>query len=220
MERQEGDSVIKVEGIRKRIRHRIVLDQIDLNVPPGRIYGLTGPNGSGKSMLLRVVCGLVRPDQGKVRVFGEAIGEEVEFPRDTGALIDTPGFLLHYTGMRNLHLLALIRNRVTREQIVNTMRLVGLDPEDPRPVRAYSTGMRQRLGLAQALMENPKLLILDEPTSALDREGVQNIHRLLKDMKDKGVTILLASHSKDEMIQLCDATFLMEDGHLFAHDLS
>jgi ABC-2 type transport system ATP-binding protein len=187
-----------------------------LEVPVGQIYRLSGPNGAGKSIFLRVICGLVRPDEGGVSVFGEKIGKDVEFPRETGALIESPGLLPHYSGFENLRLLAMIHNQVAREDIAVTMRLVGLDPNDRRPVRTYSTGMCQRLGIAQALMEKPRLLLLDEPTTSLDRDGVRDVHRLLLDLRSTGVTILLTSHSQAELQALCDTTFVMERGRLTA----
>lgn len=206
--------VIEVTDISKTIGAHRILDGLSLEVPSGAIYGISGHNGAGKSMLLRIVAGLVRHDQGSVRVFGETVGEEVEFPRDTGAIIDQPGFLPHYSGSKNLHLLAMIRNQITHDQIAETLQRVGLDPADSRPVRTYSTGMRQRLGLAQAIMEQPRLLLLDEPTSGIDRAGVAHVHDLLRTLRAQGVTILLTSHSQDEITLLCDRAYVLERGTL------
>lgn len=214
MHEEKAKLVIAVTDVSKQIGNQRVLDNVNLQVPTGQIYGLSGPNGSGKSMLLRVICGLVHPTAGEVRVFGARIGSDVEFPRDTGALIETPGFLPNYGGLKNLQLLAMIRNCITKQDIVSTIRRVGLNPDDPRPVRTYSTGMRQRLGLAQALMEKPRLLLLDEPTNSLDLDGIREIHRLLKELKLQGVTILLTSHSQEEIQALCDAAFMMDKGRL------
>lgn len=212
--------VTVVEGVSKRIGSRLILEDVCLQMSAGQSYGISGPNGSGKSMLLRVICGLVRPTTGRVQVFGEEIGTEVEFPKETGALIETPGFLPNYSGFVNLQFLAMIRNQITKDEIAATIRLVGLNPEDRRPVRTYSTGMRQRLGIAQALMERPRLLILDEPSNGLDREGIRDIHRILKELKSQGVTILLTSHSREEIQTLCDASFLMDTGNLTCADFS
>ncbi|MDH5506974.1 MAG: ATP-binding cassette domain-containing protein [Anaerolineae bacterium] len=211
------NSVISVMGVSKRIGKRQILDEVDLEVPAGKIYGISGQNGAGKSMLLRVICGLVHPSQGTVSVFGEQIGKETEFPKETGALIDRPGFLLNYSGPRNLELLAMIRDVVTKHQISEALRLVGLDPHDGRPVRTYSTGMRQRLGIAQAIMEKPQLLLLDEPTNGVDREGVRELHQFFKGLKANGVTILLTSHSREELHELCDDAFLVEQGRLMSN---
>lgn len=205
---------IEVKGASKWFRKHLILDQVDLVVPVGRIYGIRGPNGAGKSTLLRVICGLVLLNQGEVRVFGQRIGSEMEFPPATGALIERPGFLPHYSGRQNLQLLAMIRNQIGEGEIAAVLRQVGLDPEDRRPVRTYSTGMKQRLGIAQAIMENPRLLLLDEPTNGLDLDGIREVHHLLKDLKADGVTILLVSHSLEELASLCDDIFMMDKGRL------
>jgi len=205
---------VLVENVSKQISKRVILDHVSLTVPPAQIYGISGPNGAGKSMLLRLISGLVHPSEGKVFVFGKEIGREAEFPEQTGAAIERPGFLTHYSALRNLELLASIRNQITKNEIVATLRLVGLNPDDARPVRTYSTGMLQRLGLAQALMEKPKLLLLDEPTSSLDRRGIADIHEVLKSLRAEGITILLTSHSADELKNICDVVFWMEKGYL------
>jgi ABC-2 type transport system ATP-binding protein len=210
----KSEMVISLAGVSKQIRDHLILDDIHLDVPPGYISGISGRNGSGKSMLLRVICGLVHPTRGRVSVFGKEIGKEVEFPGETGVLIETPGFLPHYSGSRNLELLAMIRNCISKKDIAEMIRLVGLNPDDPKPVRTYSTGMRQRLGIAQAIMEKPRLLLLDEPTNGLDREGIKDVHRLLKELKADGVTILLTSHSRDEIDELCDAEYEIDLGRL------
>lgn len=210
----QRESVIEVNAVSKQIRRHLILDNITLQVLAKQTIGISGPNGSGKSMLLRVISGLVRPTRGTVRVFGKLIGKESEFPPLTGALIETPGFLPQYSGFKNLHLLAMLRNEITSADIQATLRRVGLDPTDPRAVKTYSTGMRQRLGLAQAVMEKPRLLLLDEPTNGLDREGMREIYRLLQELKTEGVTILLTSHSREEMQILCDAVFHLEHGLL------
>lgn len=219
MSAKDDSSAIQVTGVSKRIGSRSILEDVHLQVPAARIYGISGQNGSGKSILLRIICGLVRPTQGQVRVFGEQIGKEVEFPQATGALIESPGFLPNYSGLANLHLLAMIRDQITRKDLAATIQAVGLDPEDNRPVRTYSTGMRQRLGIAQALMEHPRLLTLDEPSNGLDLDGIRDVHRLLKALHSEGVTILLTSHSREEIRDLCDVAFFMDKGHLFPYPL-
>jgi len=206
--------VIQLDAVSKTIRDRLILDHVSLDVPGGAIYGIRGPNGAGKSMLLRIVCGLVIPTGGTVRVFGQVIGKDREFPDYTGAMIDAPGFLPHHSGRKNLELLAMIRRQIGPDEVRDAIRRVGLDPGDRRPVRQYSTGMRQRLGLAQAIMEHPKLLVLDEPTRGIDVQGVEDVHRLLKDLKEEGVTILLTSHDEAETRLLCDEVFLLDGGRL------
>lgn len=205
---------IEVEGVTLRIGSRKVLEDVTMRVAPSQRVGLVGPNGAGKSMLLRVICGLVRPSAGRVRVWGKEIGREVEFPPDTGALIESPGFLPQYSGFRNLWLLAMIRNAISPQDVREAMRRVGLDPDDPRPVRAYSTGMRQRLGLAQAIMERPRLLLLDEPTSNIDPEGMEEIHRLLLELNAEGVTWVITSHRMAEVERLCEVVYEMDRGRI------
>jgi len=214
MEEVDRRQVVILEDVTKVIRNRTILEDVSLEIPSSKIYGLGGPNGSGKSMLLRVISGLVYPTEGKVLVFGKEVGRDIEFPDKTGVLIEKPGFLTYLSGARNLELLASIRNEIGREEIIETLKLVGLNPDDKRPVRAYSTGMIQRLGLAQALMEHPELLLLDEPTSNLDREGIAAVHEVLKDLKNKGITILITSPNMEELKRICDAVFWIESGHL------
>ncbi len=210
----EAKEVIAVQDVTKRIGKRTILDRISLSVPVAQIYGISGPNGAGKSVLLRVISGLVRASEGEVIVFGERIGQDTEFPRLTGILIDRPGFLSNYSGLKNLELLASIRNQITRDEIISVLDIVGLSPEDTRVTRTYSTGMLQRLGIAQAIMEKPKLLLLDEPTNSLDRQGVSDIHAILKRLRLEGVTILLTSHSTEELESLCDVVYWIERGRL------
>ncbi len=205
---------ISIRGLAKQIGNRLILDDINLDVPIGEFYGILGPNGAGKSILLRTICGLVLPTKGEIYVFGERIGKDIEFPRDLGALIEGPGLLPQYNGFRNLELLSKIRNRIDKSRIVESIRLVGLDPYDRRPTKAYSTGMRQRLGIALAIMEKPKLLILDEPISGLDPQGIDDIHEVLKIIHDEGNTILITSHSREEIDLLCDKAFIITTGIL------
>jgi len=210
----ENNTVVAIRSVSKTLRQRLVLDKINLEVTSGELVGIYGPNGSGKSMLLRVISGLVLPDSGEVYVFGKRLGNDMEFSPDLGALIDGPGFLLDRSGLYNLQLLASICNVITPQRIVEVLRQVGLDPGDNRPVRTYSTGMRQRLGVAQAIMENPRLLLLDEPTSALDPEGVADIYGLLQELNGEGCTIILISHNQIEIQHLCRRIYRMQAGLL------
>ncbi len=203
---------VAVEAVSKKLRGLQVLENVNLLVSVGEIIGIYGANGSGKSMLLRVIGGLVLPDKGTVNVFGKSIGRDTEFPPEMGALIDGPGFLLDYTGMYNLELLASIRNHVSKADIRKVIELVDLDPDDSRPVKTYSTGMRQRLGIAQAILENPKLVLLDEPTSALDADGTKRVHNLLRELQASGITIIIVSHKPDEIEDLCSHIYEMRTG--------
>lgn len=209
---------IRLDKVSKQIKGHQILEDVSLVMPSGVIYGIRGPNGAGKSILLRIICGLVFPTRGIVEVMGQIIGQEREFPENTGALIDTPGFIPHHSGRKNLELLAMIRNQIGPDDIREAMLRVGLDPDDRRPVRQYSTGMRQRLGLAQAIMEHSRLLILDEPTRGIDTQGTSDVHQLLRNLRDQGVTILLTSHSEDEVRVLCDKLFLLDHGSLKVDD--
>ena len=208
------DIIINVKGIHKQFKQHLVLNGLDFKIPAGQIYAICGKNGSGKSVFLRILTGLMFPSSGKVTIFNQSIGVDVEFPSSTGALIDHPGFLLNESGKRNLQLLAKISGNVTPEKIDETMRFVGLDPDDRKPFKTYSVGMRQRLGLAQAIMEDPDLLILDEPTAGLDFDGQREIYEYLIELRNQGKTILITSHSQGEITLLCDKAFLMKDGKL------
>ena len=206
--------VIFARGITRRFGKKTVLQDLDFELPQGCIYGISGRNGTGKSVLLRILTGLVLPDAGEVFVFGRQVGREVEFAPSTGALIDRPGFLMNASGYRNLQLLASIRGLASAQKLVETLNFVGLDPHDRKPVATYSTGMRQRLGLAQAIMEDPDLLILDEPTNGLDDVGQREIYGYLVELRAQGKTILLTSHNRDELRILCDRVFYLQAGSL------
>ncbi len=206
--------IINAQDIHKRFGDKQVLDGLDFELPAGQIYAICGKNGSGKSVFLRILTGLMFPTSGQVTIFGQRIGPEVEFPAHTGALIDHPGFLLNESGRRNLLLLAKISGKATPEKIDETLRFVDLDPGDRKPFKTYSVGMRQRLGLAQAIMEDPELLILDEPTAGLDFDGQREIYEYLIELRKQGKTILITSHSQGEIKLLCDKAFLMKEGKL------
>ena len=206
--------IINAQDIHKHFGDKQVLDGLDFQLPAGQIYAICGRNGSGKSVFLRILTGLMFPTSGQVTIFGQRIGPDVEFPSHTGALIDHPGFLLNESGWRNLVLLAKISGKVTLEKIDETMRFVGLDPRDRNPFKTYSVGMRQRLGLAQAIMEDPELLILDEPTAGLDFDGQREIYEYLIELRKQGKTILITSHSQGEIKLLCDQAFLLKDRKL------
>lgn len=214
MQNTRNDLVISVKGIVKHFGSKAVLNQVDFELPAGQIYAISGANGSGKSVFLRILVGLMRPDRGNVAIFGKQVGTEVEFPGSTGALIDRPGFLLNESGLSNLLLLAKISGGASLEKVRDTMRSVGLDPDDRKPCRTYSVGMTQRLGLAQAMMEDPDLLILDEPTAGVDFDGQREIYNYLIDLRKQGKTILLTSHNQAEVKLLCDRAFLLTNGRL------
>ena len=183
--------VIKLTNVSKVIKKAKVLDNVNLELTSGKVYGLKGKNGSGKTMLMRVICGLISATEGTVEIDGKILGKDMTFPDSVGVLIENPAFIGNYTGFKNLKVLASIQNRVDDEHIREVIRQVGLDPDLKRHVRKYSLGMRQRLGLAQAIMENPKILILDEPFNGLDKDGVKEMREYLLSYKEQGKTILI-----------------------------
>ena len=206
------DIAIRVEGVYKRFGTDTVLKDISRSFERGRIHGIVGNNGSGKTVLMKCICGFLIPDGGSITVNGERVGVDVDFPRDMGLIIETPGFLPNVTGMKNLEILASLNKKIGLEEIAAAIRRVGLDPLMKKPVGKYSLGMRQRLGIAQAIMEDPALLILDEPLNGLDKHGVREMRQLIKGLKEQGKTILLASHNQGDIDELCDTVCEMDAG--------
>ena len=207
-------STIEIKNLTKRYGEAEVLSNINMKLESGKIYGLVGRNGSGKTMLMKHILGFVKATQGTILINGKAVGENDDMQENIGAIIENPGFLPEYSGFTNLKLLAMIQGKIKDEQIKDAIRLVGLDPESKKAVGKYSLGMRQRLGLAQALMENPDILILDEPMNGLDKNGVQEMRGLFEQMKNEGKLIILASHNREDIDVLCDEVYEMENGIL------
>ena len=208
-----NNKVVEITNLTKDIKGIKILNNINLNLEIGKAYGIIGRNGSGKSMLFKAICGLINATSGDIKVFNKPI-KDGSFPDDTGIIIEHPGFLPQYSAFKNLKILASINNKISDEKINETISLVGLDPNNKKSVKKYSLGMKQRLGIAQALMESPKLLILDEPMNGLDLEGVKQIRKILLELKSKSVTILLASHNSDDISEICDYVYTMENGVL------
>ena len=198
---------------KKYVKHRII-DSITCKFEPGTIYGLVGPNGSGITTLMRCICGFARSSGGEIIVDGEQVVKDVDFAPKTGIIIEVPGFLLQLSAIRNLKILANVSQEVSSRQIIEIMKLVGLDPYEKKPVSKYSLGMRQRLGIAQAIMENPNNLILDEPFNGLDNSGIKEVYELLKKFKYDGKTIVLVSHSMIDISSTCDVVFEIKNGKL------
>jgi ABC-2 type transport system ATP-binding protein len=195
---------VHVKNLCKSFGKQVVLDEVSLHIPPGKSLGIVGNNGSGKTVLMKCICGFLKPDSGEITVDGKRIGVDVDFPESLGMIIETPGFIPYMTGFKNLKLLAGIKGRITKADILNTLERVGLDPALKKPVSKYSLGMRQRLGIAQAIMESPNVLILDEPFNGLDRQGVEQMRRLIAELKGEGKALLLASHNPADIEMLCD----------------
>ena len=206
--------IIEVRGLSLTIGKTAILNDVTVSLEAGKIHGLIGRNGSGKTMLMKCICGFIRPTRGVVVVDGKRVGKDVDFPKNMGIIIETPGFIPYYSGYKNLKLLAGLRNKIGKEEIIQAMERTGLDPKLKRHVKKYSLGMRQRLGLAQAIMEDPDILILDEPMNGLDKDGVDDMRRYLIDLREQGKTILIASHSSEDISVLCDAVYEMEKGVL------
>lgn len=206
--------MIQVHNVDLIIKKTHILQEVSVSFEKGKIHGLIGRNGSGKTMLMKCICGFVKPTSGEIIVSGKRIGKDCDFPDNTGIIIETPGFIPYYSGYKNLKLLADLRGKITKDDIRKTMEQVGLDPNLKRHVRKYSLGMRQRLGLTQAIMENPDLLILDEPMNGLDKEGVADMRQYLLNLKEQGKTILIASHSAEDIDVLCDTVYEMDKGRL------
>ena len=202
---------IVVKRVYKSFGKHVVLENVSFQVKQGQIFGLVGNNGSGKTVLMKCICGFLKADQGEILVNGKRIGVEVDFPESIGAIIETPGFISDLTGFQNLKLLASLKGKIERQEIMESMKRVGLQPGMKKPVSKYSLGMRQRLGIAQAIMENPDILILDEPFNGLDKEGVLRMRELLKELKKQGKAMILASHNGQDIEELCDVVHDMEE---------
>lgn len=195
---------IVINDVTKKLSHNIVLDNINLELESGKIYGFVGKNGSGKTMLMRAVCGLILPTSGSIEIDGKTLGKEISFPESVGVLIENPGFIPGYNGYRNLKVLAQIQNKISDDDITETLKSVGLDPDEKKSYRKYSLGMKQKLGIAAAIMENPELLILDEPFNGLDEETVDKIRKLILDKKSDKNLIILSCHDSEEIEKICD----------------
>lgn len=203
---------LEIKNITKVIDGIKVLDSITLSMERGKIYGLRGRNGSGKTMIMKAVCGLIRVKEGEIWIDGELLGKKYDFPKSIGALIETPGFVENYSGYSNLKMLADMKGFIGKKEIEMIMERVGLDPKEKKKVKKYSLGMRQKLGIAAALMEHPELIVLDEPTNALDEESVQVLHCLLQEEKDRGALIMISSHDEEELKLLCDEIYIVNAG--------
>ncbi len=209
MEQKAG---IEVAHVSKAFGKEKVLSDVSFVIPPGTIYGIAGNNGSGKTVLMKCICGFMRPDSGSIRVNGKQVGRECDFPDGLGVIIETPGFLPNVSGYKNLKILASLKAQIGKQEIRKTLQRVGLDPAMRKAVSNYSLGMRQRLGIAQAIMEDPDVLVLDEPFNGLDKEGAAQMRELFKELGRQGKAILLASHNVQDMEILCDEVHEMEDG--------
>lgn len=209
-----SENIVEMKHLVKKFNEETVLDNVTISFERGKIHGIIGRNGSGKTMMLKMICGFIPPSSGEIYVNNKIIGKDTDIPDNLGAIIESPGFLPNYDGFHNLKFLAAIRGKISDEQVREAIKTVGLDPDSKKHVGKYSLGMRQRLGIAQVIMEDPELIILDEPFNALDISGVEEMRNLFLSLKEKGKTILIASHSKEDVDFLCDTVIRMDKGKI------
>lgn len=205
------ESIIKLVNVSKSFHGVDLLSNINVSIEPGEIVGFIGRNGSGKSVLFKLIAGIYKPDNGDIYVRGEKLGDTSDFPQDTGILIDSPGFIDIYTGFQNLKYLAAIQNKIEEKTIIQYMELVGLEPYNKTRVKNYSLGMKQKLAIAQAIMEDQDILLLDEPFNALDEQSHSKMLYLVKELQKEGKTILLTSHNFDDISYVCQEQYKIQD---------
>ncbi|HEV6014502.1 TPA: ABC transporter ATP-binding protein [Streptococcus pneumoniae] len=206
------NEIIILKNIELKLKKTCVFQNLNFSCKQGEIIGITGANGSGKSVLFKLIAGLYSPSYGEVLINGENIVPERKIPANLGALIEEPGFINYYSGFKNLQYLASIRGVVGNQEINDTLKIVGLYEQKDQKVKTYSLGMRKKLGITQAIMENPSILLLDEPMNALDKSSVENMRTLFRKLSsEKGTTILIASHSEEDIRILCDKVYAIED---------
>ena len=207
-------TIIELDRVSKAFARRTILNDATLTIEAGHSVGIVGSNGSGKSVLFQIICGFLTPDSGTVRVRGNMLGGNRDFPENMGVLINSPGFISLDTGLQNLRYLAGIRGVIGDREIRSAMKKVGLDPDDRTRVEHYSLGMKQKLGLAQAIMEGQDILILDEPFNALDYKTYNDVKEIIRTLQAEGKTILMTSHNYEDIETLCDEVYVLEDGNL------
>lgn len=210
----EKSDYVRMDRVTKKFGSEVVLKETTMAMSRGKVYGIVGNNGSGKTVLMKCICGFLPVTSGSICVGEKYIGRDTDFPESLGLIIETPGFLTEYTGKKNLEIIADLNRKISAGEIRRVLQRVGLDPDLKKPVAKYSLGMRQRLGIAQAIMEDPDFLILDEPFNGLDKRGVVDIRSILLDLKRRGKTILLASHNSGDINLLCDEVYEIDAGIL------
>lgn len=206
--------MIQLQNVTKRIKENTVLDNVSYTFKSGFVYGLYGQNGSGKTMLLRAISGLINLDSGSIFIDGEKLHDKIEFPPETGIVIENMELLPECSAKRNLQMLAKIKNTADEKDIIFSLERVGLDPDSDKKVKKFSLGMKQRLNIAQAIFENQKIILLDEPTNALDEEAVQLIYKIIREEKSRGATIIVATHHKEDLKEVCDVILKIAEGKI------
>lgn len=215
--KNENENYIVVQNVSKKIGHDYVLSDISMELKKGTVYGFAGHNGSGKTMMMRIICGLVMATEGEVIIDSKQIGKDISFPKSVGALIEAPAFLDQYNAFQNLKHIAELDRLIDDEKIHETIKEVGLENAEKKKYRKYSLGMKQRLGIALAIMEDPEILILDEPTNALDKDGVETVKEIIEKRKKNAVTIV-ASHEESVLKEIADEIFVFSDGKMVEHE--
>lgn len=208
---------ITIRNLSKTIKNNTVINDISMELHSGTVYGFKGINGSGKTMLMGLICGLIRPTQGEIRINGKTLGRDISFPESIGVFLENPAFLDAYSAFHNLKLLASIKSIAQDEDIRDTLLRVGLEPDSRKKYKKFSLGMKQRLGIAAAIMEKPEIVILDEPTNSLDEDGVELVKRIVREEKDRGALVIISCHDAEILKGLSDETFLLEQGRLTEH---
>lgn len=206
--------MIQLQNVTKRIKENTVLDNVSYTFKSGFVYGLYGQNGSGKTMLLRAISGLINLDSGSIFIDGEKLHDKIEFPPETGIVIENMELLPECSAKRNLQMLAKIKNIADEKDIIFSLERVGLDPDSDKKVKKFSLGMKQRLNIAQAIFENQKIILLDEPTNALDEEAVQLIYKIIREERSRGATIIVATHHKEDLKEVCDVILKIAEGKI------
>lgn len=206
--------MIQLQNVTKRIKENTVLDNVSYMFKSGFVYGLYGQNGSGKTMLLRAISGLINLDSGSIFIDGEKLHDKIEFPPETGIVIENMELLPECSAKRNLQMLAKIKNIADEKDISFSLERVGLDPDSDKKVKKFSLGMKQRLNIAQAIFENQKIILLDEPTNALDEDAVQLIYKIIREEKSRGATIIVATHHKEDLKEVCDVILKIAEGKI------
>lgn len=205
---------IEVSNVTKQFAGEVILENVQLKVAQGKSVGIVGGNGSGKSLLFKLICGFEKPTSGQVKIRQQVLGEKLDFPENVGVFINEPGYIELFSGYKNLQFLAAINNKISAKEIKKTMELVGLNPSNKTKLKDYSLGMKQKLGIAQAIMENQDILIFDEPFNALDYKTYQDMKSIIQQLKEQGKTILLTSHHFADIEELCDEVYVIEEGQL------
>lgn len=208
---------IKISHVSKTIKNNPVIKDVSMELQSGAVYGFKGINGSGKTMLMRLISGLIRPSQGEISMNGKILGKDISFPNSIGVFLENPAFLDAYSGFNNLKLLASIKSVASNEDIRNTLLRVGLDPDSNKKYKKYSLGMKQRLGIAAAIMEKPEIVILDEPTNSLDEDGVDLVKHIVRNEKERGALVVVSCHDEEILKGMSDEVFLLEQGRLIGH---